>query len=101
MNEINLLKARMGLMTTKLRIELTLDEIKQKRPEAQSYIDGMTSGIKEIIYGLHIFNEMEKELRIARQRNRDMEIKLLQVLYEKKQEQEEKELESKIKQAGL
>jgi hypothetical protein len=101
MNEINLLKARMGLMTTKLRIELTLDEIKAKRPEAQTYIDGMTKGIEEIIYGLHIFNEMEKELRIARQRNRDMEIKLLQVLYERKQEQEEKELESKIKQAGM
>jgi hypothetical protein len=101
MNEINLLKARMGLMTTKLRIELTLDEIKKKRPEAKSYIDGMTSGIEEIIYGLHIFNEMEKELRIARQRNLDMEIKLLQVLYERKEEQEEKELQSKIKHAGM
>lgn len=101
MNEINLLRARMGLTTTKLRIELTLDEIKAKRPEAQTYIDGMTRGIEDIVYALHIFNEMEKELRVARQRTRDMEIKLLQVYYEKKQEQEEKELQDKIKQEGM
>lgn len=101
MNEINLLKARLGLMTTKLRIELTLEEIKAKRPEAKTYIEGMTKGIEEIIYSIHIFNEMEKELRVARQRNRDMEIKLLQVLYERKQEQEEKELEIKIKKEGM
>jgi hypothetical protein len=101
MSDLIVLKARLGLMNIKARIENTLQEIEEKRPNAESYIRGAKDGIREIVEALHVIQILEQELILSRQRNFDLERYVLEIKSKIEIRKQEKILEEKMKKEGF
>ena len=74
---LTLLNARLNISNVIIKINLTLDEIREKSPNRIDYIKPMEQSIKDLNYSYEVLNELEAEWRISRQRNLDLELVIL------------------------
>jgi chaperonin cofactor prefoldin len=75
--ELQILIARSTVVTTRARIEITLDEIKKVAPDNKKYIVPMSKTVEDLFHAYQVYDVLEKEWRAARQRNADLEYKFL------------------------
>ena len=75
--DLELLIARQTILTTKARIEISIGEIEQKAPNRTDYLVPMRNSAERLLHAHFVFDTLEKEFRVARQRNADLQYKLL------------------------
>ena len=73
--ETNILLAKIDLRTTILKLELSLQDIKNNNPKRTDLIDSMEQSLNDLINVSKTFVAMEKELQI--QHNRIMTLERL------------------------
>ncbi len=66
--ETNILLARIDLRTTILKLETSLQDIKDKNPNRTDLIDSMEQSLNDLINISKTFVAMEKELQIQHHR---------------------------------
>ena len=91
MDDFKIMGSRIKILLTIQKLEMTLNEIKENRPNATEYINGITQSILDLADSHQAFQLLEQELKVAKQRNLDLEIINL------KQMQQITELENEIK----
>ena len=60
--ELNILFAKIDLKTNILKIQNSLDEIKEKNPHRNDLIDSMEQSVGELKYVSKVIQEMEKDM---------------------------------------
>jgi len=75
--EFQMICAKSNILNIRQRIDISLQEIKEKQPNREDYILPMTDSIDKLLSCYYVLDILEKELRISRQRNSDLEMKLL------------------------
>jgi hypothetical protein len=89
--ELELLIARTTILNTRERIKNSLYEIEKTAPDRIEYINPMKNTIERLLHAHFVYDNLEKEFRIARQRASNLEYKLL-ILW-----QENEKLKKEIK----
>ena len=75
--EFQMICAKSNILNIRQRIDISLQEIKEKQPNREDYILPMIDSIDKLLSCYYVLDILEKELRISRQRNSDLEMKLL------------------------
>ena len=60
--ELNILLAQIDLKTNILKVQNSLDEIKEKNPHRNDLIDSMEQSVGELKYVSKVIREMEKDM---------------------------------------
>lgn len=60
--ELNILLAKIDLKTNILKVQNSLDEIKEKNPHRNDLIDSMEQSVGELKYVSKVIQEMEKDM---------------------------------------
>lgn len=71
--ELELLSSRVNLKHTCIKLEVSIDEIKTKHPNRTDLITSMKQSLHEIEQAILVYIILEKEFRIARQINLDIQ----------------------------
>jgi len=71
--ELDLLSSRINLNHTCIKLEISLYEIKTKHPKRTDLITSMQSSLKDIRRAMYVYEVLEKEFRVARQTNFNLE----------------------------
>jgi len=71
--ELDLLSSRINLNHTCLKLEISLYEIKTKHPKRTDLISSMEQSLHEIKKAMVVYDTLEKEFRVARQINFDLQ----------------------------
>ena len=71
--ELDLLSSRINLNHTCLKLEISLYEIKTNHPKRTDLITSMQSSLKDIRRAMVVYEVLEKEFRVARQTNFNLE----------------------------
>jgi hypothetical protein len=71
--ELELLSSRINLNHTCLKLQVSIDEIKAKNPNRTDLITSMDQTLHEIKKAMIIYQTLEKEFRVARQINFDLQ----------------------------
>jgi hypothetical protein len=71
--ELDLLSSRINLNHTCLKLEISLYEIKTKHPNRIDLITSMEQSLHEIKKAMVVYQTLEKEFRVARQTNFNLE----------------------------
>jgi len=75
--DLELLIARQTILTTKARIENSISDIEKKSPHRTDYLIPMRNSAERLLHAHFVFDTLDKEYRVARQRNADLQYKLL------------------------
>jgi hypothetical protein len=70
---LTIISARLNISNVVMKINLTLDEIREKSPGRMDYIKPMEKSIKDLCESYEVFTQLEAEWRASRQRNLDLE----------------------------
>ena len=71
--ELELLSSRVNLNHTCLKLQVSIDEIKTKNPHRTDLINSMEQSLHELKKAMIIYQTLEKEFRVARQMNFNLE----------------------------
>jgi hypothetical protein len=71
--ELELLSSRINLNHTCLKMQVSIDEIKTKHPNRTDLISSMEQSLYEIKKAMLVYQTLEKEFRVARQTNFNLE----------------------------
>jgi len=71
--ELDLLSSRINLNHTCLKLQVSIDEIKTKHPNRTDLITSMEQSLYEIKKAMVVYQTLEKEFRVARQMNFNLE----------------------------
>jgi len=71
--ELELLSSRINLNHTCLKLEISIEDIKTKHPKRTDLITSMQSSLKDIRRAMVVYEVLEKEFRVARQTNFNLE----------------------------
>jgi hypothetical protein len=75
--ELELIIARTSIHTVRARIKNGIDSIKEKNPHRTDLLIPMGKSEKALLHTFYIYDVLEKEWRVTRQRCRDLEYRLL------------------------
>jgi hypothetical protein len=84
MDELEIIKTKGNMQLLYYKIEFSLNEIKEKRPDKTDYIIAMTESLIWILEAIAMLSTLEKELRTYRSRCFDLELINLQLISENK-----------------
>ena len=71
--ELDLLSSRINLNHTCLKLQVSIDEIKTKHSNRIDLINSMEQSLHEIKKAMLVYKTLEKEFRVARQINFDLQ----------------------------
>ena len=71
--ELELLSSRINLNHTCLKLQVSIDDIKTKHPNRTDLITSMEQSLYEIKKAMVVYQTLEKEFRVARQTNFNLE----------------------------
>ena len=71
--ELELLSSRINLNHTCLKLQVSIEDIKTKHPNRTDLINSMEQSLHEIKKAMVVYDRLEKEFRIARQMNFNLE----------------------------
>jgi hypothetical protein len=71
--ELELLSSRINLNHVCLKLQISIDEIKTKHSNRTDLISSMEQSLHEIKKAMFIYQTLEKEFRVARQINFDLQ----------------------------
>ena len=71
--ELELLSSKINLNHTCLKIQVSIDDIKKKHPNRTDLISSMEQSLYEIKKAMVVYERLEKEFRVARQINFDLQ----------------------------
>lgn len=71
--ELELLSSRINLNHTCLKLQVSIEEIKTKHPNRTDLITSMEQSLYEIKKAMVVYQTLEKEFRVARQTNFNLE----------------------------
>jgi regulator of replication initiation timing len=76
MEPLTFLQNRLNLEHIKLRMQLSLDEIKQKRPDRLDYIKPMTESIYDLHKAIYFIQQIEELQKLFIKENHQLNIDL-------------------------
>jgi hypothetical protein len=97
MDELTIIKGKVLLDTTYLKIKLSLEEIKERASNRYDLIHSMERSLVDLQQVKIAFDAMEKELRAALQQN----FRLEKLLQEEKFKNKDLQMELKLKDVEL
>jgi hypothetical protein len=97
MDELTIIKGKVLLDTTYLKIKISLEEIKERASNRTDLINSMERSLADLQEVKISYDAMEKELRTALQQN----FRLEKLLQEEKFNNKDLELQLKMKDATL
>jgi predicted RNase H-like nuclease (RuvC/YqgF family) len=71
--ELELLSSRINLNHTCLKLQVSIEDIKTKHPNRTDLISSMEQSLYEIKKAMVVYQTLEKEFRVARQTNFNLE----------------------------
>jgi hypothetical protein len=71
--ELDLLSSRINLNHTCLKLQVSIEDIKTKHPNRTDLISSMEQSLHEIKKAMVVYQTLEKEFRVARQINFDLQ----------------------------
>jgi len=71
--ELDLLSSRINLNHTCLKLQVSIEDIKTKHPNRTDLITSMEQSLYEIKKAMVVYDTLEKEFRVARQTNFNLE----------------------------
>ena len=71
--ELELLSSRINLNHTCLKLEISIEDIKTKNPNRTDLISSMEQSLHEIKKAIVVYEQLEKEFRVTRQINFDLQ----------------------------
>ena len=71
--ELELLSSRINLNHTCLKLQVSIEDIKNKHPNRTDLITSMQQSLIEITRAILVYDTLEKEFRTARQMNFNLE----------------------------
>ena len=71
--ELELLSSRINLNHTCLKLQVSIEDIKNKHPNRTDLITSMQQSLIEITQAILVYDTLEKEFRAARQMNFNLE----------------------------
>jgi hypothetical protein len=71
--ELELLSSRINLNHTCLKLQVSIDDIKTKHPNRTDLISSMEQSLHEIKKAMVVYGTLEKEFRVSRQMNFNLE----------------------------
>jgi len=71
--ELELLSSRINLNHICLKMQVSIDDIKTKHPNRTDLISSMEQSLHEIKKAMVVYQTLEKEFRVARQTNFNLE----------------------------
>jgi len=71
--ELELLSSRINLNHTCLKLQVSIEDIKTKHPNRTDLISSMEQSLHEIKKAMVVYEVLEKEFRVARQMNFNLE----------------------------
>jgi len=71
--ELELLSSRINLNHTCLKLQVSIEDIKTKHPNRTDLISSMEQSLHEIKKAMVVYQTLEKEFRVARQTNFNLE----------------------------
>ena len=71
--ELDLLSSRINLNHTCLKLQVSIEDIKTKHPNRTDLINSMQQSLIEITRAMVIYQTLEKEFRVTRQINFDLQ----------------------------
>ena len=71
--ELELLSSRINLNHTCLKLQVSIEDIKTKHPNRTDLITSMEQSLYEIKKAMLVYDTLEKEFRVARQTNFNLE----------------------------
>ena len=71
--ELDLLSSRINLNHTCLKLQVSIEDIKTKHPNRTDLLNSMEQSLHEIKKAMVVYDRLEKEFRIARQMNFNLE----------------------------
>jgi len=71
--ELDLLSSRINLNHTCLKLEISIKDIKTKHPNRTDLITSMEQSLHEIKKAMLVYQTLEKEFRVTRQINFDLQ----------------------------
>jgi uncharacterized membrane protein YjjP (DUF1212 family) len=71
--ELELLSSRINLNHTCLKLQVSIEDIKTKHPNRTDLITSMEQSLHEIKKAMVVYQTLEKEFRVARQINFDLQ----------------------------
>jgi hypothetical protein len=71
--ELDLLSSRINLNHTCLKLKVSIEDIKNKHPNRTDLITSMQQSLIEIKHAILVYQALEKEFRVARQINFDLQ----------------------------
>jgi len=71
--ELELLSSRINLNHTCIKLQVSIEDIKTKHPNRTDLINSMEQSLHEIKKAMVVYEVLEKEFRVARQTNFNLE----------------------------
>ena len=71
--ELELLSSRINLNHTCLKLQVSIEDIKTKHPNRTDLLSSMEQSLHEIKKAMVVYGTLEKEFRVARQMNFNLE----------------------------
>ena len=71
--ELDLLSSRINLNHTCLKLKVSIEDIKSKHPNRTDLITSMQQSLIEITQAILVYQTLEKEFRVTRQINFDLQ----------------------------
>jgi len=71
--ELELLSSRINLNHTCLKLQVSIEDIKTKHPNRTDLINSMEQSLHEIKKAMVVYQTLEKEFRVTRQINFDLQ----------------------------
>jgi len=71
--ELDLLSSRINLNHTCLKIQVSIEDIKTKHPNRTDLLNSMEQSLHEIKKAMVVYERLEKEFKVARQINFDLQ----------------------------
>lgn len=68
MDQLDIINANLNLVTAIQSMNITLQEIKEKKPES-NYIAGLDKHIKQLSHSMAVFRELEKRNKLLSEMN--------------------------------
>ena len=81
---LEFIKRKAGLNVVYWKINNTLEEIKQKRPDRKELISSMEKSLSEVGEAVQYFNHVDKMLMATNRRNHELELENIKLKQENK-----------------
>ena len=84
MDQLDIINANLNLVTAIQSMNITLQEIKEKKPES-NYIAGLEKHIKQLSHSMAVFRELEKRNKLLSEMNFNYHKENMELRYENEQ----------------